>query len=308
MADDKKAQEEAARLLGPRSPLAPGAGSPFAPGPPSFDPPRPLDITAPNTRTLDNMERSFAADPARAIKQSERSSGKATVANPNPETANPMHAKDRRFWLAILWAGSIGGALAVGCYIAWASGQMPLQFAAPGIAIGLLAMAGASIYAFEKRPSNVWRPGPILLGIAALTWALVGWQTWMFFHWPSDGASVEKWAPLTSSQAEGLASRVRFIPPEDIVVACETRNCKDLADGIADILQKTPAWKVSILHRGGLDITGVTGIRLNPNEPATAALKDAIEATTGLAVTLGPDSRKDIGSNQSFLVVGARPF
>ena len=49
-----------------------------------------------------------------------------------------MHPKDRRFWLAILWAGSIGGALAVGCYIAWASGQMPWQAAVPGIAVGLL--------------------------------------------------------------------------------------------------------------------------------------------------------------------------
>src|ERR1700722_20895005 len=46
VADDKKAEEEAARLFGPQSPFAPGAGSPFAPGAPSFDPPRPLDIAA----------------------------------------------------------------------------------------------------------------------------------------------------------------------------------------------------------------------------------------------------------------------
>jgi len=269
------------------------------------------------------------------IRAGQRPSGAAPLPTEPSESASPMHAKDRRFWLAILWAGSIGGALAVGCYIAWASGQMPLHLAAPGIAIGLLAMAGATIYAFEKRPPNVWRPGLILLGIAALTWALVGWQTWLWFHPSIQGytqAQLDKavadataspsafsqhqpapvppdqWPALTRTKASALAEHIRSIPPEDIVVACETINCRDLADGIADILLKTEGWKVSVLHRGGLGITGVTGILLNPNEPATQTLKEAIESTTKLKVTIGPDARKDIGSNQSFLTIGTRPF
>ena len=238
--------------------------------------------------------------------QSERPSEKTAVPYPSSETASPMHARDRRLYVILAWS-AIPAALIVGCYIAWGSSQLPDAWAIAGIAVGLLAMAGATIYALEKKPPSPRYPGPIMIAVAALTWALIGWQTWMFFH-SSTGVSPEKWAALTPSQTEALASRARFIPAEDIVVACETLNCKDLADEIAEILRKTPGWKVSILHRGGFDITGVAGIRLNPNEPATAALKDAIEATTGLAVTLGPDTQKYIGSGQSFLVVGTRPF
>jgi hypothetical protein len=53
---------------------------------------------------------------------------------------------------------------------------------------------------------------------------------------------------------------------------------------------------------------GITGIQINPNEAETASLKNAIEAATGLTVTMGPDTRKDVGSSQSFLVVGNKPF
>ena len=146
------------------------------------------------------------------------------------------------------------------------------------------------------------------------TWVFLGYVLWSS---PNPGVhdvsvsvvSPEKWPALTETQISALASRVRFIPPEDIVVACETLNCKDLADGIADILQKTPGWHVEILHHGGLDITGVMGIRVNPDEPATEALRDAIESTAGLAVKIGPDARKDLGNDRrTFLVVGTRPF
>ncbi|MGB9118245.1 hypothetical protein [Bradyrhizobium sp.] len=117
-----------------------------------------------------------------------------------------------------------------------------------------------------------------------------------------------KWPALTINEIAAFRARVKNVPPEDIVVACETINCKDLADGLANILNGIPGWHVDILHRGGLDITGVTGIRLDPNEPATVSLKDAIEATTSLTVTMGPDTRKDMGNNQSTLVIGNKPF
>jgi hypothetical protein len=33
---------------------------------------------------------------------------------------------------------------------------------------------------------------------------------------------------------------VRKLPPETITIACETINCRELADGIADILADMP--------------------------------------------------------------------
>jgi hypothetical protein len=100
-------------------------------------------------------------------------------------TGQPMHPHDRHFYLLIMWAGSIPGALAVGCYIAWASGQMSWQLAAPGVAIGVLGMASATIYVLKKRPPDPRHPGPMVFGVAGaavLTWALVAWQAWMWFN------------------------------------------------------------------------------------------------------------------------------
>ncbi|WP_298258524.1 hypothetical protein [Bradyrhizobium sp.] len=124
----------------------------------------------------------------------------------------------------------------------------------------------------------------------------------------ADKNNEAKWPALTTSEIAAFRARAQGIPPEHIVVACETVNCRDLADGLANALKTVPGWKVEILHRGGLDITGVTGIQINPNEAATVSLKNSIEATTGLTVTMGPDTRKDVGGNQSFLVVGNKPF
>jgi hypothetical protein len=133
----------------------------------------------------------FARNPAVSSDLSRRTITKETIVEPSSdrpvprkpaETANPMHVRDRHFWLVTLWAFSIGGALAIGCYIAWASGQMPLRFAAPGMVVGAIALASVSVYALEKKPAKLWRPGPMLIGVAAFTWALIGWQTWMWFH------------------------------------------------------------------------------------------------------------------------------
>jgi hypothetical protein len=110
---------------------------------------------------------------------------------------------------------------------------------------------------FLRSPQALWVA-------ISVTWlflaANIGFSTYEHF-WsaqskvpPSNpgSASPEKWPALTNAEAVALADRVRAIPPEDIVVACETINCRDLADGIADILLKTEGWKVSVLHAAAL--------------------------------------------------------
>jgi len=63
-----------------------------------------------------------------------------------------------------------------------------------------------------------------------------------------------------------LKSKLKSLPSQGFVVASETVNCCDLADGIASVSQS--GWKVTVLHRGGLDTTGVVGIRLEPDSTA----------------------------------------
>jgi hypothetical protein len=117
-----------------------------------------------------------------------------------------------------------------------------------------------------------------------------------------------RWAPLTNDETSALFATVKKLSPQEIVIACETVNGKDLADGVAKILSGIPSWKVTTLHGGGIGIIGVRGIILSPKEDATRFLKDAIESSTKLTVTLGDDSRDQWGTGPALLVVGSRPF
>jgi len=116
-----------------------------------------------------------------------------------------------------------------------------------------------------------------------------------------------RWLALTANEAAALKSKLRALSSQDFVVACETVNCRDLADGIASVLGQS-GWKVTVLHRGGLDITGVVAIRLEPDEPQTRDLKAAIEAATKLEVEIGDETRAQRGMYPASLVVGTKPF
>jgi hypothetical protein len=323
-----KGKTVTANLGGP----APGA---LRPGPPSFDSPRPLDIAAgesekpPDPRvpsSYPGMRKVLKAmsDPPKP-KQGEpvtwidpdydERTGPvlerlmAPEREPVESTAAPrIEASGRSFDVALAAYAAIFGAGAF--QLAnhdWISG---LIFSVGG-GIGLM-----SIHPLIRPKLQVFRSNRSLWAMVTMTWLFlavnVGFTIYDHF-WPKAAPSQvsiapDVWPPLSESQASALSARAQFLPPENIVVACETIKCRDLADGIAAILNKTPNWKASILHRGGLDISGVVGIQLIPNEPATQQLKDAIEATTGLAVTL-IETRKDMGTDtRTFLTVGTRPF
>jgi hypothetical protein len=189
------------------------------------------------------------------------------------------------------------------------------------VLLGIERIAERAAPTFWQRRVDPWftsaRRKQVLIAFALLAFVIGNFRAWDEERQAKEAAEQklvsaapsEAWWPvLTEAEKTALAGRVRSIEPEDIVVACETVNCKELADGIAVILQRTTGWKVEILHHGGMDITGVTGIQIDPNEPATQSLKEAIEATTMLKVTMGPDTRKDYGRSRSILVVGTKPF
>lgn len=172
---------------------------------------------------------------------------------------------------------------------------------------------------FWRKRVDPWftaaRRKQVLVGFALIAFVVGNFRAWDEEREAKEVAQKlkpnnpeERWPALTTAEASAFAARAASLPPEDIIVACETVNCKDLADGLANILNGNPGWHVNILHGGGLGITGVTGIRLDPNEPATVSLKDVIEATTSLTVTMGPDTRKNMSNNQSILVIGNKPF
>jgi hypothetical protein len=108
-----------------------------------------------------------------------------------------MHPRDRRLYVILAWT-AIPAALIVGCFIAWGTGQLSGLWASVGVIVGLAAMFVATLYALEKKAPAARYPGPIIVGIAVLTWLLVGWQTWLAFKpsqtsQPQTGPQVLCW-------------------------------------------------------------------------------------------------------------------
>lgn len=117
----------------------------------------------------------------------------------------------------------------------------------------------------------------------------------------------EYWPSLSKDEKEKLIAALKLIPSQTITVACETLACKALSDDLVDALNQG-GWNANVMHSGGIGITGTTGISLDPNETGSRNLKEAIEQTTNLKITIGPDRRQDYGSDPEFLVVGTKPF
>jgi hypothetical protein len=51
----------------------------------------------------------------------------------------------------------------------------------------------------------------------------------------ADKNNEAKWPALANSEIAAFRAKAQGIPPEDIVVACETVNCRDLADGLGSV-------------------------------------------------------------------------
>ena len=118
---------------------------------------------------------------------------------------------------------------------------------------------------------------------------------------------ANEWAPLSNDENANLIAALKLLPAQSIMIACETANCEVLSDELVAAFHDA-GWSASKLHSGGPAITGTTGISLNPTEDSTKYLKEAIEETTSLKVSLGPDRREDWGANPPYLVVGTKPF
>jgi hypothetical protein len=125
--------------------------------------------------------------------------------------STPMHPRDRRFYLAVAFA-TVAFGFALTCLIAGASKQLDWIWAICGIVAGLLLVVLATLDALEKRVPFVGNTAPITIAIAAVTWLLIGWQTWVSFsHGPTqaqqDAAVSEAKSAVQSKLNEAIKQR-----------------------------------------------------------------------------------------------------
>lgn len=117
------------------------------------------------------------------------------------------------------------------------------------------------------------------------------------------------WEPLTSDEISSLQAKFSRISPELVVIACETPNCKDLAESFITAF-RTAQWQdVKPIFHGGLGITGASGLVINPGDEQTTKIIAAIESSTSLTVRPPSYMRNQVQSEPGiFFVIGAKPF
>lgn len=216
-------------------PTQPGGQSPSAPDPLPPEPPsRPLRVWVQTEATgaMDNMRRSF-----------ERPAEKVAVPEPATETASPMHTRDRRFYVYLAAPMAIAvGAVVLGIQ-SFVSGSPHWGF---GLCVGgLLAVCAmaAQILEIKAKPLKPPYGFGALIGIAMLTWIFVGWQTWLWFHTPTQGYTQ---AQLDEAVAKAKAQPSGFTQQQvDEKISAATAQLKvqvsQLQAALADMTQQRDA-------------------------------------------------------------------
>jgi hypothetical protein len=128
------------------------------------------------------------------------------MADPMP-AANPMHQRDRILYLVIAWS-AIPAAMLIAGVVALSSG-LP-HWGSGLIAGGALGMTGATLHVLDRRPP-LRAPSRLVISLAILTWAFVGWQAWQTFRSPPPTADeiavavVSKLPKIAEPQTPPLA-------------------------------------------------------------------------------------------------------
>lgn len=121
--------------------------------------------------------------------------------------------------------------------------------------------------------------------------------------------NVLYWEPLTSNEISSLRAKLVKITPEPVIIACETPNCKNLAESFGTAFREADWQDVKFIFHGGLGITGAYGLAVNPGDEQTAAIIEAIESTTTLKVQPPSYMRNQIKADPGvFFVIGSKPF
>jgi hypothetical protein len=118
-------------------------------------------------------------------------------------TGQPMHARDRRFWVVLgIWAGIAVAAFGAGVS-AIASGSPHWGFGL--CAVSLIGAAVATLHLLETRRMVPRRShvSVVMALIAMITWAFIGWQTWIWLH-PS---SVQLVQGYTQAQLDEVVAK-----------------------------------------------------------------------------------------------------
>lgn len=119
---------------------------------------------------------------------------------------------------------------------------------------------------------------------------------------------AQRWAPISPAESVALKASLAKISPEPVLIACATINCKALTESIAAAFKGAGWPNITVQLRGGFDVTGVTGLVLEPAEKETNDIRTAIQGATKLEIPVPQDKRSGAFMPGLFFAIGEKPF
>jgi hypothetical protein len=170
--------------------LAPGGGSPLGPA-------GPLSVPVSRDDGIINRPVRAAIERAkRTVVEHEQAMDNPPLPRPPPmpepppSTAGlPMHFRDRWLFILLAWSASPTAVVVAGIV---AFSQSYPHWGAGLVFFSLLGMTAVTLHLLEKKPKALPRPGPIVVGVATVTWAFVGCMAWVQIRTPVKGPTAEE--------------------------------------------------------------------------------------------------------------------
>ena len=93
----------------------------------------------------------------------------------------------------------------------------------------------ATLHLLKKKPPPPRYLGQVMIAAAVLTWAAIGWQTWLAFHSPTQGYTQ---AQLDKAVDEAKAKALRDAPKSAPIVVHEPATPQEVEKAAAPIRQQ----------------------------------------------------------------------
>jgi hypothetical protein len=116
------------------------------------------------------------------------------------------------------------------------------------------------------------------------------------------------WPALSSDQIESLEARLKQIDKTELVVSCSELSCRPLAISFLNAFQSS-GWANTRGSPGGIESIGIDGIAIYPIDARANQIKEAIEAATGLQITVPENEARGANNDGPIVIsVGLRPL
>jgi hypothetical protein len=115
------------------------------------------------------------------------------------------------------------------------------------------------------------------------------------------------WSELTGVERQRLLAQLTSIDEFEVVISCGEISCRAFAKSLSEVFQEAKWRHVRISLSGGESLA-MEGLGIYPDDEKAKKLKESLESSTGLNVTLFGEARNANNSPEVYLSIGQKPF